>query len=99
VKPKVLVLISHNPEGAEYLMNRLKIVHDLGAKDTKLTNILFASNVGYDYFSVLPSRSSAFFGVYPQKTSTLVHSIHKKGSLIQSLFYITKEPLCQPLMS
>ena len=54
--------ISYNPEGVEFLTNHLKIEHDLGAKAKKLTNILFASDVGYDYFSVQPSSSAAFFG-------------------------------------
>jgi len=68
VKSKVLVLISYNPEGVEYLLNRLKIVQDLGAKNPKITNKLFVLDVVIDFFSVLTSRIAAFCGVYPQKT-------------------------------
>jgi len=42
------VLISYNPKWVEYLMNRHKIVQDLSAKYTKLTNMLFVWDDGYD---------------------------------------------------
>lgn len=41
-----MVVISYNPEGVEFLMNRFKTVQDGGADDPKQNNMLFSSDVG-----------------------------------------------------